>query len=52
MIFEPDVVFAEDSDFDPADRIDMEALRNVDEVDYDAMWDDDYDIPDDYVPQA
>lgn len=49
MLFDADPVFAVNDDFDPADRIDMLALRNLEDVDYDAMWDDDYEFPDDYI---
>lgn len=49
MLFDADPVFAETSDVDPADQIDMLALRNVDDVDYDALWDDDVVVPDDYI---
>lgn len=49
MLFDADPVFAEASDVDPADQIDMLALRNVEDVDYDALWDDDVVVPDDYI---
>lgn len=50
MLFDADPVFAvDDDDFDPADRIDMLALRNVEDVDYDDMWDETYEFPDDYI---
>lgn len=49
MLFDADPVFAETSDFDPADQIDMLALRNVEDVDYDALWDDEIVVPDDYI---
>lgn len=49
MLFDADPVFTVDDDFDSADRIDMLALRNVEDVDYDDMWDDDYEFPEDYI---
>lgn len=49
MLFDGDPVFTVNDDFDPAERIDMLALRNVEDVDYDALWDDTYEFPDDYI---